>query len=77
VYTDAGRREGLDVRAAYVHDLAASDRLTVNVEEQVVIQAEDNVIKLVDRLRDRDFGAAPEALKCGRCDVRSMCDKAI
>ncbi|HUY45583.1 MAG TPA: PD-(D/E)XK nuclease family protein [Streptosporangiaceae bacterium] len=23
IYTDAGRREGLDVRAAYVHDLAA------------------------------------------------------
>ena len=26
VYTDAGRREGLDVRAAYVHDLKAAER---------------------------------------------------
>ena len=31
VYTDAGRREGLDVRGAYVHDLKAGARLDVDV----------------------------------------------
>ena len=32
VYSDAGRREGLDVRGAYVHDLKAAERSPVPVD---------------------------------------------
>ena len=34
VYADAGRREGLDVRGAYVHDLKAASRNPVDVDER-------------------------------------------
>ena len=41
VYTDAGRREGLDVRAAYVHDLKAADRQTVDVSPGAIVTYRD------------------------------------
>src|SRR5262249_17809717 len=40
VYTAAGRREGLDVRAAYVHDLKAASRAPIPVEPAVIDGAE-------------------------------------
>ena len=51
LYADAGRREGLNVRAAYVHDLNAGDRLEIAVSTPMLGEAEAEVISLVDRLR--------------------------
>jgi DNA helicase II / ATP-dependent DNA helicase PcrA len=31
VYSDAGRREGLDVRAAYIHDMKLDNRSSVDI----------------------------------------------
>jgi DNA helicase II / ATP-dependent DNA helicase PcrA len=73
VYANAGRREGLDVRAAYVHDLKRADRQPVDVSAQTVAASEHTVVSLVDRLRGRDFTAKPEHHRCGRCDVRPLC----
>jgi ATP-dependent DNA helicase UvrD/PcrA len=73
VYANAGRREGLDVRAAYVHDLKRADRDTVDVSANAVATSERTVVTLVDRLRSKDFSAQPEPLRCGRCDVRPLC----
>jgi DNA helicase-2/ATP-dependent DNA helicase PcrA len=73
VYTDAGRREGLGVRAAYVHDLHAGDRKAVNIADEAVTTAEAKVVSLVERIRQRDFTASPESRKCLDCDVRSLC----
>lgn len=73
VYANAGRREGLDVRAAYVHDLKRADRQPVEVTAQAVTASERVVVSLVDRLRGRDFSAKPEHHRCGRCDVRPLC----
>lgn len=71
VYTDAGRREGLDVRAAYLHDLQA-ERRAVDVSSTEVARAEATVEGTVQNLRRRDFRASPGKV-CRRCDVRSLC----
>ena len=59
VYTDAGRREGLNVRAAYVHDLKAADRQSVDVSPSAVLASEHTVESSVRDLKNRDFGAKP------------------
>lgn len=73
VYTDAGRREGLTVESAYVHDLRNAERHEVPVDAADVQAAEDLVLDLVGSLKARVFDASPESERCGRCDVRPMC----
>lgn len=77
VYTDAGRREGLTVRGAYVHDLTAGERDPVDVSEPAIGSAETTVASLLERLRDRDFSASPAKGTCSRCDVRPLCRWAV
>ena len=72
VYTNAGRREGLNVSAAYVHDLKASDREPVDVSREAVGASEQVVEETVRSLRSRDFRARP-GRRCQRCDVRRLC----
>jgi DNA helicase-2/ATP-dependent DNA helicase PcrA len=72
VYTDAGRREGLNVRAAYVHDLKAADRQSVDVSPSAVLASEHTVASSVRDLKGRDFRAKPGP-PCRRCDVKSLC----
>ncbi len=43
VYADAGRREGLDVRGAYVHDLNRGARESVDVAPFTITAAEAKV----------------------------------
>jgi DNA helicase-2/ATP-dependent DNA helicase PcrA len=73
VYANAGRREGLDVRAAYVHDLKRADRVAVDVSADAVSTSERSVVALVDRLKSKDFSPRPGEHRCGRCDVRPLC----
>jgi PD-(D/E)XK nuclease superfamily len=72
VYTDAGRREGLDVRAAYVHDLKAADRQPVDVSACAIATAEEQVEASVRGLPSRDFRAKP-GRPCLRCDQKRLC----
>ena len=72
VYADAGRREGLDVRAAYVHDLKSIERHTVPVDESAVASAEERVTDAAARIRTRDYVPNPGA-RCRRCEVRTIC----
>jgi DNA helicase-2/ATP-dependent DNA helicase PcrA len=72
VYTDAGRREGLDVRAAYIHDLKAADRQPVDVSARAITAAEEQVEASVRGLRSRDFRAKP-GRPCLRCDQKRLC----
>lgn len=72
VYTDAGRREGLDVRAAYVHDLKAEGRDGVDVSPQAILASEQLVEDTVHEMRNRVFRARP-GRPCKRCDVRRLC----
>jgi DNA helicase II / ATP-dependent DNA helicase PcrA len=73
VYTDAGRREGLTVEAAYVHDLRNAQRHEVAVDDEDVQAAENLVLDLVAGLKARAFDPNPELERCGMCDVRPMC----
>jgi DNA helicase II / ATP-dependent DNA helicase PcrA len=72
VYASAGRREGLEVRGAFVHDLKAGQRIEVDVGRQHIENTEREVIKLVDQLKGRDFSPKP-GKKCGACDVKPIC----
>jgi DNA helicase-2/ATP-dependent DNA helicase PcrA len=73
VYTDAGRREGLTVERAFVHDLKTATRLSVPVGEDDVDEAERLVRDLVTGLRRRAYIPRPEKTRCGHCDVQAMC----
>jgi DNA helicase-2/ATP-dependent DNA helicase PcrA len=73
VYADAGRREGLDVRAAYVHDLKESRRIPIQVDAATVAQAEKTVTEAAARVRARDYAPNPDKKRCGRCEVRTIC----
>ena len=75
VYTDAGRREGLDVRAAYVHDLKAASREPIPVEPTAINRAEAVVSEAAARIRARDYHPNP-GLRCRRCEVRTICASA-
>ncbi len=72
IYTDAGRREGLNVRAAFIHDLAAGERIAVDVAQSKVDKTEADVLGLVAELKAGQFKPNP-GKSCRRCDVRSMC----
>ncbi len=72
VYADAGRREGLDVRDAYVHDLKAAEREPVAVDPAAVAEAEATVSEAAVRIRARDYRPSPGA-RCRRCEVRTIC----
>jgi DNA helicase-2/ATP-dependent DNA helicase PcrA len=72
VYADAGRREGLDVRGAYVHDLKAATRSPVDITPVAVASSEATVLEAAGRLRDRDYSPSPGSI-CRRCEVRTVC----
>ena len=75
IYADAGRREGHDVRAAYVHDLKNADRLATDIGSKAVKAAETTVVEAGERLRAGDFAAKPAKRRCAACDVRAVCGK--
>lgn len=76
VYAAAGRREGLTVGAAFIHDLGAADRHAVPVDQAAVAAAESVVVSAAEALAQRDFTPAPERSKCRACDVKSVCGAA-
>jgi len=76
VYADAGRREGLDVRAAFVHDLKAGSRFDVDVSGPTVADAELTILDAAGRLRSRDYAPTPGP-RCRRCEVRTVCASAV
>jgi DNA helicase-2/ATP-dependent DNA helicase PcrA len=73
VYASAGRREGLEVADAFVHDMVASDRIPVDIQQQAVSDAEAVVVEVAGKIKRREFDPTPEKSKCSRCDVRSIC----
>jgi DNA helicase-2/ATP-dependent DNA helicase PcrA len=76
VYADAGRREGLDVRGAYIHDLGRPDPHTVDISPGALAEAETTVTEAAVSLRRRDYTPRPAKDKCRGCDVRAVCGSA-
>jgi DNA helicase-2/ATP-dependent DNA helicase PcrA len=73
VYTDAGRREGLVVDRAFVHDLRSATRIPVSVDHDDVESAENLVTDLVSGLKARAYDAQPEKERCSYCDISALC----
>ena len=73
VYASAGRREGLNVAAAYVHDLTAHARLPVDIGEAAVGNSEKRVSESIGRFRAADFAPTPSRPVCSSCDMRPVC----
>ncbi len=72
IYADAGRREGLPIEAAYIHDLKAADRQPIDVSAAAITASEQTIEASVADLRQRIFHANPGP-RCRRCDVHSLC----
>src|SRR5690606_35201626 len=66
IYTEAGRREGLDMRGAYVHDLKAGERSEVDVTSGGIDGALLTAAEAADRIRARDYAPSPGP-NCRRC----------
>ena len=77
MYADAGRREGLAVNGAFVHDMGTANRHAVDVTDTAIEAAEATVLLAAESLRARDFTPTPEKSKCGQCDVRDVCNAAF
>jgi DNA helicase-2/ATP-dependent DNA helicase PcrA len=77
VYASAGRREGLTVEAAFVHDMGLAQRHNVDVNDSAVAAAEATVLDAAESMRDRDYIPTPEPSKCGLCDMRTVCKSAV
>lgn len=73
VYAAAGRGEGLDVVAGYLHDLAKSDRRAVDVSDAPVAGALEWVQDGVAAIRAGHFPSNASHEKCETCDYRSIC----
>jgi DNA helicase-2/ATP-dependent DNA helicase PcrA len=76
IYAEAGFREGLNVRGAFVHDLKDATRMEVAIDEpsrKIAVQIAE---KAVLGIKNREFQARPSTGKCGRCDVRAICRSA-
>lgn len=75
IYSNAGRREGLDIRGAYVHDLKNIQRTAVAVDIGALDDAEAIVTGAAAKLKARDFTATPSK-SCRSCEVRTICGSA-
>ena len=76
IYAAAGRGEGLDVTAAYLHALKDSQRKNVPVDEVAISKAKKRADELIDGIVAGQFPAKPEASKCRACDMRAICKNA-
>jgi len=76
VYTTAGRGEGLQVDAAYLHELNDGERHSVDISAKAMADATKQVSTAMQRIRDGHFPASPEQEKCGACDYRLVCTHA-
>lgn len=76
VYAAAGRGEGLNVSAAYLHHLNSAKRLNVLIGDDKVSEAKERADVLIDGIVQGEFPARPEKSKCRGCDMRGICKHA-
>jgi DNA helicase-2/ATP-dependent DNA helicase PcrA len=77
IYAAAGRGEGINVQAAYLHELATSQRNSIPVSDTVTAAAKVRANALIDGIVGRVFTPKPEKDKCKTCDVRAICKHAL
>jgi DNA helicase-2/ATP-dependent DNA helicase PcrA len=76
VYAAAARAEGLDVKAAYLHDLSAQQapRRAIGITPEECGKAIERVEGLFGGLAAREFKAKAAPEKCGRCEFQRICN---
>lgn len=77
VYTLAGRGEGLDVKAAYLHELRDGTRASVDIDATVVQTAVDQIRDRIATLRRSEFSPKPTIDRCRVCEYRAVCGHAV
>lgn len=77
IYVIAGRREGLSVDGAYVHDLRfpEAEPHRVKVSSSELKRAEETIVKAAEDIRRRKFQPNP-GTRCRHCEVRTICKSA-
>jgi DNA helicase-2/ATP-dependent DNA helicase PcrA len=73
VYAVAGRGEGLDVEAAYLHELRDGTRTVVDITEPMTQQAVERLRDGVATLRRSEFLPKPRIDRCQSCEYRAVC----
>jgi DNA helicase II / ATP-dependent DNA helicase PcrA len=76
IYSLAGRGEGLDVEAAYLHELKDGTRTAVDISDDVARRTSINVNEHLGTLRRAEFVAKPTSERCQACDYRFICAQA-
>jgi DNA helicase II / ATP-dependent DNA helicase PcrA len=76
VYASAGRREGLDIQSAWLHELSTGSREPVDLTPEVIADAEARVSEVMEELKEGRLVAAPSSRRCGKCDWRPVCGRA-
>lgn len=76
VYSMAGRGEGLEVDAAYLHDLRDGTRHAVDIGELAIAQAKAAVSSRLTDLRGSVFRPKPEEARCTNCEYHRICGHA-
>ncbi|PWT83861.1 MAG: ATP-dependent DNA helicase [Acidobacteria bacterium] len=77
IYAAAARGEGLNIRAAYLHELSTGTRKPVPVTPTITKNIAMSASSLVADVVQRKFPAKPEPGICPKCDVRAVCKHAI
>ena len=76
VYAAAGRAEGLDVRAAHLHELKDGARHPVDIDQLTVTTAATRLGSQLARLSAGQFGPTADATRCASCEQRRVCRRA-
>jgi DNA helicase II / ATP-dependent DNA helicase PcrA len=76
IYAEAGRGEGLKVKAAYLHQLKESKRVPITVDTVKGRVARNRADALIASIIEEDFPPRPEKKKCTGCDMRAICKHA-
>jgi len=73
VYAAAGRGEGLDVTAGYLHDLKDCNRNSVDITPETTEKALAQLQASGAGIRRGAFPAKPETKRCEKCDFKRIC----
>jgi DNA helicase-2/ATP-dependent DNA helicase PcrA len=76
VYSIAGRGEGLDVQAAFLHDLKRGTRSSVDIGDTESRQTLVRIGELFEILGRAEFIAKPDKTRCQACEYNLICTHA-
>jgi DNA helicase-2/ATP-dependent DNA helicase PcrA len=73
IYTHAGRREGWDVRGAYLHTLHDGTRDSISLDQGHLSEAVTWATSAIRSIRRKEFPEKPDSERCRNCDFVAVC----